>query len=285
MSIDKILSLARGELGVTESPPGSNNVKYNTSFYGGEVHGANFPWCCAFIWWLFRECGLSALFCGGQKTAYCPFVVQYARDNGMWRTEGYRPGDLLLYDWNGDGVADHIGICETDTDEAGYLWAIEGNCGDAVQRTHSWTGSIMGAYRPAYENEEPGGEDTNVPAADVTDTNVGNTYTVQAGDMLGLIAARYATTVEDLAQLNNIDNPNLIYPGQVLQLRETEEPAPADKPAEEPVSTMDTEAGRIEELARAVIRGEYGNGPLRRLRLGKDYDKVQAEVNRLLNGT
>lgn len=267
---DKLLALAREQLGTTESPPGSNNVKYNTAYYGGPVHGSGYPWCCVFIWWLFRECGLSDLFCGGQKTAYCPFVVQYARDNGKWRTDGYRPGDLLLYDWDDDGVADHIGICETDTDEGGHLWAIEGNCGDAVQRARRWTGSILGAYRPAYD-EAPAEDAKEVP------TTAPETYTVQAGDMLGLIALKYGTTIRELARINGLSNPDLIYPGQMLQLRETQ-PAPPEG------SKVDTDADRIEELARAVIRGEYGNGLARRIRLGKDYTAVQKKVNEILTG-
>jgi LysM repeat protein len=42
------------------------------------------------------------------------------------------------------------------------------------------------------------------------------TYTVRGGDSLYRIAARYNTTVTTLAMMNNIVNPNLIYPGQVL---------------------------------------------------------------------
>ena len=46
------------------------------------------------------------------------------------------------------------------------------------------------------------------------------TYTVQQGDTLSEIAARFGTTVSELVRLNNISNPNLIYPGQVLIIRE-----------------------------------------------------------------
>lgn len=42
------------------------------------------------------------------------------------------------------------------------------------------------------------------------------TYTVQSGDNLAGIAARYNTTVERLVELNNIANPNRIDVGQVL---------------------------------------------------------------------
>ena len=40
----------------------------------------------------------------------------------------------------------------------------------------------------------------------------------------------------------------------------------------------------IEELARAVIRGEYGNGQERKDRLGNLYNEVQARVNEILLG-
>lgn len=42
------------------------------------------------------------------------------------------------------------------------------------------------------------------------------TYTVQPGDTLSRIAAKYGTTWQNLASLNNITNPNLIYPNQVF---------------------------------------------------------------------
>ena len=44
------------------------------------------------------------------------------------------------------------------------------------------------------------------------------TYTVVAGDTLSGIASRYGTTYQELARINNIDNPNLIYAGQVIKI-------------------------------------------------------------------
>lgn len=46
----------------------------------------------------------------------------------------------------------------------------------------------------------------------------GREYVVRPGDTLWAISQRYGTTVSALAQLNHIPNPNLIYPGQVLQI-------------------------------------------------------------------
>ena len=43
-------------------------------------------------------------------------------------------------------------------------------------------------------------------------------YTVQSGDTLSEIASRYGTTVQELVDINNIRNPNLIYPGEKLRI-------------------------------------------------------------------
>lgn len=43
-------------------------------------------------------------------------------------------------------------------------------------------------------------------------------YTVQRGDTLWSIARRYGTTIQEIAQVNGIQNVNLIFPGQVLRI-------------------------------------------------------------------
>lgn len=44
-------------------------------------------------------------------------------------------------------------------------------------------------------------------------------YTVKAGDNLSSIAAKYNTTWQEIARINGLSNPNIIYPGQVLKIR------------------------------------------------------------------
>ena len=88
----EVLELARRELGTREEPYGSNRVKYNTDYYGREVSGGAYPWCCVFLWWLFREAGAPELFYGGGKTASCGTLASYARRNGMFVSGNYRPG-------------------------------------------------------------------------------------------------------------------------------------------------------------------------------------------------
>ena len=43
-------------------------------------------------------------------------------------------------------------------------------------------------------------------------------YIVKSGDTLSEIAQKYNTTYQKIAQDNNIENPNLIYPGNVLRI-------------------------------------------------------------------
>ncbi|NLG86646.1 MAG: L,D-transpeptidase family protein [Firmicutes bacterium] len=50
----------------------------------------------------------------------------------------------------------------------------------------------------------------------------GNTYTVQPGDSLWLIAHQHHTTVDILAAVNHLSPPYIIYPGQKLYLPGTE---------------------------------------------------------------
>jgi LysM repeat protein len=60
-------------------------------------------------------------------------------------------------------------------------------------------------------------------------TTTTGAYTVASGDTLFTLAQRFNTTVATLAQINNIVNPNLIYPGQALIVTNAA-PAPTPVP-------------------------------------------------------
>ncbi len=152
-----VLALARAEIETKEYPPGSNNVKYNTAYYDQEVSGAQFSWCAVFIWWLFREAGISGLYYGGQKTAYVPTLMSWAKQNGLL-VDTLQPGDLVCFDFNNNGVSDHIGICESF--DGTYVTTIDGNTGTTseanggcVMRRRRHKKYILGVIRPAYESE------------------------------------------------------------------------------------------------------------------------------------
>ena len=76
-----------------------------------------------------------------------------------------------------------------------------------------------------------------------------STYVVKEGDTLSEIAEREGTTVEELASLNQIENPDLIHPGQELKLRSepnTEGSAPDE--------TETTTPAELDNSQDAVLR-------------------------------
>ena len=127
---EKLLELARGELGTKEAPAGSNRVKYNTAYYGREVSGPAYPWCCVFQWWLFRQAGAGELFYAGGKTASCTELYRYYKRRGRTVDAAeLQSGDLVFFVFDGgtSGCMNHVGICESVKN--GFVTTIDGNTG------------------------------------------------------------------------------------------------------------------------------------------------------------
>ena len=146
----EILAVARKELGVKESPAGSNRTKYG-AWYGLDGQ----PWCMMFIQWVFAHAGVPL----PVKTASCGAFMRAAQAHGRWVTSNYQPGDIVIYDFPGGGATDHCGIVEQLA--GGGIIAIEGNTGSGndadggqVQRRIRSNKVILGAFRPAYDIEE-----------------------------------------------------------------------------------------------------------------------------------
>jgi hypothetical protein len=119
------LELARGELGYSESPAGSNLNKFG-KWYGMDGQ----PWCAMFCTWAYEVAsdGRSPGFAKGSRYAYVPYIVSDARGNrGGLRTVGEpEPGDLVCYDWDWNGEHDHVGLFEKWIGPREFN-AIEGN--------------------------------------------------------------------------------------------------------------------------------------------------------------
>ena len=157
MTADKILDIARAELGTKENPARSNKVKYNTWYYGREVSGSAYPWCMVFVQWVFNHAGARELL--PIRTASCGTLMNYAQRAGEWVTGNYRPGDVVIYDFPGGAATDHTGIIESAT--ATTVTAIEGNTsknnasdGGEVCRMTRKMNVVKGAWRPRYEEDE-----------------------------------------------------------------------------------------------------------------------------------
>lgn len=112
-------------------------------------------WCCQFVWRVFNECGASKLFYGGSKTAYCPSARSWCKTNlKKVPVSQAQAGDIIFFDWNKNGVSDHIGLVEYVS--GGVVHTIEGNTGSPArvrQRTRS--SYIQDIWRPKYEPPKP----------------------------------------------------------------------------------------------------------------------------------
>lgn len=153
-TVSELLDIARKQIGVKESPPNSNNVRYNTWYYGREVSGRAYPWCMVFVQWVFDQAGVKLPI----RTASCGALMRSAQSAGQWVTGDYRPGDVVIYDFPGGAKTDHCGIVESV--DGTYISAIEGNTsstsdadGGAVERRARKFSQIVGAVRPTYDKE------------------------------------------------------------------------------------------------------------------------------------
>ena len=155
--VEKLLDIARGELGTAESPANSNRVKYNTWYYGREVMGSAYPWCMVFVQWVFAQAGVKL----PVRTASCGALMNAAKAAGCWVTAGFKPGDVVIYDFPGGAATDHCGIVETELPDYG-VQAVEGNTsqsgsqsnGGMVCRKNRPGKYIVGAVRPVFDKEK-----------------------------------------------------------------------------------------------------------------------------------
>ena len=145
-----VLNIARSQIGVKESPRNSNKQKY------GKEYGMNgVPWCCEFVWWVFKHANASNLFYGGKKTAYCPTAyAHYKSKKQIVGKYNGKPGDVVFF-----GRCQHIGIIEKNCGNGKYI-TIEGNTavgnddnGGKVMRRTRYVSWIYAIARPKYETK------------------------------------------------------------------------------------------------------------------------------------
>lgn len=118
------------------------------SWYG---FGGRVEWCACFVSWCAEQCGYIE---SGQlpKFSLCTDGEAWFKSNGRWQDRNYvpTPGDIIFFDWDGDGNTSHVGIVVNATD--GVVNTIEGNSGDQCrQRSYSvGSSSIYGYGVSAY---------------------------------------------------------------------------------------------------------------------------------------
>jgi hypothetical protein len=120
---DKIISIAKKEVGYKEYPAGTNKTKFGKWFGFDGV-----AWCGMFVSWVYHNAGAPLGNIGftngfaGCQTAYAYFK----KNNMIVEWDKVQKGDIVLYDWNGDGRFDHTGIFERKLGE-NIFYAYEGN--------------------------------------------------------------------------------------------------------------------------------------------------------------
>ena len=134
----QIVSVAMGQLG------NSGGQKF-WSWYGFD---SRVEWCACFVSWCADQSGLIA---SGNvpKFSLCSDGVTWFQGKNKWQSGGTTPsaGMIIFFDWDHDGISDHVGIVEKC--EGGRVYTIEGNSSDQV-RQRNYTvdyGAIMGYGR------------------------------------------------------------------------------------------------------------------------------------------
>ena len=118
------------------------------SWYGFD---SRVEWCACYVSWCADQCGYieSGII---PKFSGCVDGVSWFQSQGLWQGRDYepQPGDIIFFDWDGDGSPDHVGLVEKC--ENGVVYTVEGNSGDACRQNQYTVGSssIYGYGTPAY---------------------------------------------------------------------------------------------------------------------------------------
>lgn len=144
---------------------------------------------------------------------------------------------------------------------SGVLYAQEVTDEPSPEATEEATEETATPEPETTQEPEATEEPTEETELEETPVAGNSTYTVRAGDTLYRIAVNNGTTVDVLAQLNNISNAGLIYTGQVLTLpvsgqTPTPTPVPTAEATDEP-SPEATEEPSIDDDEDSATGGSY----------------------------
>lgn len=131
-TVEAVLEFFRRNNGLGENPPNSN-CNWITAWYGMGCAA----WCAMTVSRALGEAGFGSpddvVVPGVGRTtrhgwAYVPYVRRDFEAAGRYVRDpnAGQPGDLVIFDWDRDGVGDHIGVVETRLGDGTYLTR-EGN--------------------------------------------------------------------------------------------------------------------------------------------------------------
>lgn len=175
----QIAAVARAEVGAegsVEAPPGSNNVKYNTWYYGHAVSGPDWAWCAVFVTWCAAQCGYlesgygedlaEPLFLKSLGYGCGPMYRRFVGEMGFehyptrqcspYCSGGYVPvpGDIIFFSEDPAqaiySTYTHIGIVVEVTEDA--IHVVEGNC-QPYQAVHEMVYTSDYVSSPSFYND------------------------------------------------------------------------------------------------------------------------------------
>lgn len=130
--------LAAGAIAELKTGSNKGGGKY-WSWYG---FGYRVEWCATFVSYVAAHNNVEM-----EKFAYVPYGINTFKSKNQFKRAGVVPeaGWLIFFDWQGDGVSDHVGIVkEVIGDE---VITIEGNTSDMVaERRYSVKSSVISGY-------------------------------------------------------------------------------------------------------------------------------------------
>jgi peptidoglycan hydrolase-like protein with peptidoglycan-binding domain len=147
---ERILARARSQLGIHETPFGTNRTPY------AQWYGLIGPWCAMFVSWCFFHEGLPLPATTAKGFAYTPVGALWFKKQGRW-TRRPQVGAVVFFDFPGDGVdrISHVGIVERVNPD-GSPTCLEGNTNAPGGRTggqvmrHRRVVGIVGYGLPNY---------------------------------------------------------------------------------------------------------------------------------------
>lgn len=136
---DAVITLAKSQLGNVGGQP-------YWSYYGFQ---SRVEWCACFVHWCMRNTpSASPSYPDTANNAYCPTIASNFQSMGQWGDRDFTnlvAGDTIFFDWEGDGITDHIGLVIGRDDT--YVYTVEGNSNDAVAlRKYTIGSSVIYGY-------------------------------------------------------------------------------------------------------------------------------------------
>lgn len=182
-------------------------------------------WCATFGSKIAIEAGYTDII---PTECSCDRQIKLWQQMGRWCENDAKvpePGDYIYYDWDDNGAgdckgsSDHVGVVESC--DGNTITVVEGNKSNAVgRRTLEVNGRYIRGYGVPDFSKKATSEPAQpaAPAKPAQGTAGEQVYTVQRGDTLSGIAAKYGTTYQKLASHNGIANPNVISVGQKIKI-------------------------------------------------------------------